>query len=395
MRKILSLILCLLLICTTAFASGISVIVDDGKLNMDVEPTVIDGRTFVPLRAIFEALDAQVSWIPETSSVLSRKGDITVNLTLGSNIMYVDGHEYILDVPAFAKDGRTLVPVRAVSEAYDCTVSWNSALNTVHIMSEEYPDWNIPPYSNTPYVAVNNNVPFFNIADYKPDFFEIYNTFDDSGRCTYVMAMLAKEGMPTEKRGDINSVKPTGWLNVKYDNVDGGYLYNRCHLIGFQLSGENANQYNLITGTRYMNTEGMLPFENMVADYIKETGNHVLYRVIPHFIENELVARGVFIEAMSVEDNGEGICFNVFCYNVQPGIEINYDDGSSKAVEPAFDSTMEPVAVTFILNTSTGKFHFPECSAVKKMNDKNREESSLSRDVIASKGYIPCGLCNP
>ena len=189
---------------------------------------------------------------------------------------------------------------------------------------------NLPSYDGIPYVAINGNIPYFSENEITDISFEHYEELDEFGRCTVAFASLGKDLMPTEERGKIGQIKPTGWQTVKYDFVDGKYLYNRCHLIGFQLSGENANERNLITGTRYMNTEGMLPFENMVADYIKETDNHVMYRVTPIFTEDNLLADGVLMEALSVEDNGDGICFNVFCYNVQPGVFINYTSGKSK-----------------------------------------------------------------
>lgn len=188
----------------------------------------------------------------------------------------------------------------------------------------------IPEFTDKPYVAINNNLPNFTEKDYTIKAFETYSKLDEIGRCGVAFACVGKETMPTQERGAIGNVKPSGWQTVKYDIVDGKYLYNRCHLIGYQLTAENANKQNLITGTRYMNIEGMLPFENMVADYIKETNHHVLYRVTPIFKENNLVVSGVQIEAKSVEDNGEGICFNVYVYNSQPGIEIDYATGESK-----------------------------------------------------------------
>ena len=192
-------------------------------------------------------------------------------------------------------------------------------------------DWRatLPEYSDSPYVIVNNNEPFFTENDMTADSFEYYGELDELGRCTVAYASIGKDLMPTEKRGSIGSVKPTGWHTVKYDIVDGKYLYNRCHLIGYQLTAENANKNNLITGTRYLNVDGMLLFENMVADYIKETNNHVLYRVTPIFTGDNLLADGVLMEAESVEDNGEGISYNVFCYNVQPGVKIDYVTGDS------------------------------------------------------------------
>ena len=187
----------------------------------------------------------------------------------------------------------------------------------------------IPSYSGSPYVVINNNEPNFTKEEMTTKAYEEYGDLDHLGRCTTVSANISKELMPTEKRGSIGSIKPTGWHTIKYDNIDGKYLYNRCHLIGYQLTGENANEKNLITCTRYMNTVGMLEFENKVADYIKETNNHVLYRVTPIFKDDNLLADGVQIEALSVEDQGEGIKFNVFVYNVQEGITIDYKTGDS------------------------------------------------------------------
>lgn len=192
---------------------------------------------------------------------------------------------------------------------------------------------NIPEISPDAYVVVNDNVPEFTEKELTDEAYEFYSELDSLNRCGYAMACIGRELMPTEERGSIGQVKPSGWHTVKYDFVDGKYLYNRCHLIGFQLTGENANEKNLITGTRYMNVEGMLPFENMVADYVKETGNHVLYRVTPVFDDNNLVARGVQMEAYSVEDSGEGISYNVFVYNKQPGVEIDYTTGESRLAE--------------------------------------------------------------
>lgn len=190
----------------------------------------------------------------------------------------------------------------------------------------------VPEFTDQPYVVINNNVPFFTDEEKETaDAFEYYSDLDDLGRCGVALANVCKELMPTGERGNIGQVKPTGWQTEKYDHVDGKYLYNRCHLIGFQLTGENANEKNLITGTRYMNVDGMLPFENMIDDYVDETENHVLYRVTPVFEGEELVARGVLMEAYSIEDQGEGICFNVYVYNNQPGVVIDYATGDSRA----------------------------------------------------------------
>lgn len=250
----------------------------------------------------------------------------------------------------------------------------------------------VPDYADEPYVVINNNEPEFAEEDMTTDSYEYYSELDSSGRCGVVEANLGVDLMPTEDRESIGQVKPSGWKTVKYDNVDGKYLYNRCHLIGFQLAGENANEKNLITGTRYMNTEGMLPFENMVADYIQETGNHVLYRVTPIFEGDNLVASGVQMEAKSVEDDGEGICFNVYVYNIQPGIEIDYATGESWTA--ASDDFTGEVA-TYILNTNNKKFHYEDCSSVSNMKDKNKQEYVGTREDLIKQGYEPCGNCSP
>lgn len=194
----------------------------------------------------------------------------------------------------------------------------------------------VPLYDGKAYTEINGNVPFFTDDELSDVSYEYYEELDALGRCGVCMASVGQDIMPNRERESIGDVKPTGWHTVKYEGlVDGNYLYNRCHLLGFQLTGENANRKNLITGTRYMNTEGMLPFENMVADYVKETGNHVMYRVTPLFDGDNLVADGVLMEAKSVEDNGADILFNVFCYNVQPGVSIDYATGESSLDESA------------------------------------------------------------
>lgn len=252
----------------------------------------------------------------------------------------------------------------------------------------------VPAYSGDAYAAVHDNIPYFTEADLTAISFEDYGELDALNRCGMVWASIGPDLMPTEERGPIGSVKPTGWQTVRYDGlVDGNYLYNRCHLIGFQLTGENANERNLITGTRYLNVEGMLPFEDMVADYIKETGNHVLYRVTPVFIGEELVARGVLMEGFSVEDGGEGICFCVFAYNVQPDIEIDYATGESWLAEMA--QTTGPEPVTYVLNTNTEKFHYPDCPSVENISAKNRRDFTGTREELVSQGYEPCGRCKP
>lgn len=218
---------------------------------------------------------------------------------------------------------------QTMAQNHDAPPSSSPAQETAPSASVPISPEDIPEYSGEPYVILNNNLPDFTEEDKTTASFEIYGDLDSLGRCTTAYANVGYDLMPTEKRGSISSVKPTGWHSVQYDHVDGKSLYNRCHLIGFQLTGENANKKNLITGTRYLNVEGMLPFENMIADYVKETNNHVLYRVTPIFQEDYLVADGVQMEAWSVEDDGEGICFHVFAYNVQPGVSIDYATGES------------------------------------------------------------------
>ena len=255
----------------------------------------------------------------------------------------------------------------------------------------------IPAYSGEPYVVLGDNVPDFSEAELTTTAYESYSPLDELGRCGVADANLCQALMPTEKRGDIGMIKPTGWHTVKYDWVDGKYLYNRCHLIGFQLAGENANERNLITGTRYLNVEGMLPFENMVADYIKETDHHVRYRVTPIYDGDNLVADGVRMEAQSVED--DEICYDVYVYNCQPRVTIDYATGESWAsTETPAAGTADELAgqrVDYVLNINTKKFHRPDCASVQKMQQSNREDYTGSRAALIEQGYTPCGSCKP
>ncbi len=258
----------------------------------------------------------------------------------------------------------------------------------------------VPDYSGDPYVEINDNQPEFTEEELTVAAYEEYSSLDELGRCGVAEACIGEELMPTEKRGDISVVIPSGWENQEYDIVEGGYLYNRCHLIGYQLTGENANEENLITGTRYMNTEGMLPFENLVADYVKETENHVMYRVTPIFEGEDLVASGVQMEAESVEDGGEGICFNVYVYNVQPDIVIDYATGDNWIAEEedagaGSRDAQESEEETYVLNTNTRKFHKADCSGAEDIKAKNREEYTGSREELIEEGYQPCGRCRP
>lgn len=256
----------------------------------------------------------------------------------------------------------------------------------------------IPAYSGEAYIAVNDNQPFFTQDELTTEAFEAYSELDSLGRCGTAYANICRELMPTEPRGEIGSVKPTGWQSVKYDFVDGKSLYNRCHLIGFQLAGENANPKNLITGTRYLNIEGMLPFENLVADYVKETDQHVLYRVTPVFQGQDLVARGVLMEGLSVEDSGEGVTFCVYAYNVQPGVDIDYATGDNRASDSqsAGDASQPDSSQgAYVLNISSKKFHLPSCGGVKDIKSENRQDYTGPRQALIDQGYQPCGRCKP
>ena len=282
----------------------------------------------------------------------------------------------------------------------------------------------IPEYSGSASVILNGNVPGFTADEITTSSFESYGDLDKLGRCTPATACIGKDLMPTEERQSIGDVRPTGWKQNKYPGLidtDPPFLYNRCHMIGFQLTGENANEKNLITGTRYMNVEGMLPYENEVADYVSSTGKHVMYRVTPVFTGKNLLCDGVQIEAYSVEDKGRGISFNVFCYNVQPGVDISYADGNNK-LSPDADKVVDknsfiitggdsgngsvrssagnevsdiPAGTTYVVNKNSGKFHYPSCDSVNDMKEKNKEYSTKTRDELINEGKKPCKRCNP
>ena len=324
-----------------------------------------------------EAISEEVSFPPETTTTnnsTSTKYDTTTTATTTT----------------------TVIPTTPTTRAVPVTTTTEIKAVAPPISLSD-----IPSYSGSPYVEVNGNTPFFD--DFPTDVFEIYSPLDFLGRCGVAYANICKDIMPTEPRGEIGMIKPSGWQTIKYNGlIDGNYLYNRCHLIGYQLAGENANERNLITGTRYMNTVGMEPFENKIANYVESYNVHVLYRVTPIFDGNNLVASGVLMEAYSLEDDGSGIKFCVFCYNVQPGIGINYANGESWLLEePASEAPAEVPDrsvsndQTYILNTNTKKFHYPTCSSVKQMKDKNKQEYSGTREEVISMGYDPCQNCNP
>lgn len=274
----------------------------------------------------------------------------------------------------------------------------------------------IPPFDASPYYVVNDNMPFFTPDAIITSSYEFYSDLDELSRCGACFACISIDMMPTTEREGIGMIKPSGWQLSKYDFVDGKYLFNRCHLIGYQLTGENANLNNLITGTRYMNIQGMLPYENKTADYIRSTGNHVMYRVTPIFEGNNLVATGVLMEGYSVEDDGQGICFNVFCYNSQPGVIIDYANGENRLDESSdiiildsfVEDTDEPPVIdrdmpdnsdeqsqTYILNKNTKKIHYPWCSSVDDMAEHNKQEFTGDINEVISQGYSPCKRCNP
>lgn len=251
----------------------------------------------------------------------------------------------------------------------------------------------IPEFSGKGYVVINNNVPYFTEEDYTTESYETYGNLDSLGRCTSCIACIGKDLMPTEERSQISSVKPTAWHYDKYDFIDGELLYNRCHLIAYQLTAENVNEENLITGTHYLN-ETMQKFEHLAGDYVRETGNHVLYRVTPIFVGDDLLCRGLLMEGYSVEDKGHAVQFNVFCYNVQPKVSIDYASGDNvKAGESLEDKANEEN--TYILNVKSKKFHRPDCEGVEDIYKGNRQTYTGTRAKLVKDGYIPCGICQP
>lgn len=263
-------------------------------------------------------------------------------------------------------------------------------------------------FKGEPYAIINDNKPEFSENELKlKDGYEKYPKLDSLGRCKTVIAKVGPETMPTEDRKGIGMIKPTGWHTVRYDNlISDKYLYNRCHLIGFQLAGENANENNLITGTRYLNVEGMLPFEDQVADYVKSTSNHVIYKVSPIYKGDNLVASGVQMQAYSVEDSGKGVSFNVYCYNAQPGIIINYATGDSReSGEKVSENKKEElnsngtkdadanIKKQYVVNTNTGKYHDASCKSIKSIKGKNKKVMNTNKKTLESQGYEPCGNC--
>ena len=367
--------------------NGVETSIDEGR---DTAPVIVNDRILVPIRAIIEAFGGNVVWDGITKTIDLSIDNQNIVLRIGNNIAFVNGRSETLDVPPEVINERVMLPIRFVAEGFNFGVAWDNETKTVSIISNTFDDAEytrlmkiLPDYSGTPYTVINDNKPFFEDYEIIDGSFEYYSFLDELGRCDVCMASVGTDLMPTEERESISSVKPTGWENEKYSHVDGGYLYNRCHLIGFQLTGENANERNLITGTRYLNVDGMLPFENMVDDYVERTGNNVMYRVTPVFSNNNLVADGVLLEAYSVEDDGRGLSFCVYCYNVQPGVEIDYATGKNTLSKNDFlsDSGVN------VYRTYTGKrYHINE-----ECGGKNSYSVTLEDAVGA--GLTPCERC--
>lgn len=425
MKRIINIFIALLLSCVTVSVPVmadnntadivVSLQIDNPIMEINGEeteidagrgtvPIITDGRTLVPIRAIVEAFDGTAEWEEDTRSVLLHMEDDTIRLVIDSRVAYLNNEAQLLDTVPTVVNGRTMLPIRFVAEGFNLGVAWNNETRTVSVIrnsfdSEEYQNLMsvLPAYSGEPYTEINNNMPLFKDYEIIDGSFEYYSTLDELGRCDVCMASISDELMPTEARESISSVTPTGWQNAAYDTVEGRYLYNRCHLIGFQLTGENANNKNLITGTRYLNVEGMLPFENMVADYIEETGNSVMYRSTPVFSGDNLVADGVLLEGYSIEDKGSGVSFCVYCYNVQPTVIIDYATGANslisenagfteKVTEERGESS-DNASGTRVYRTPSGKrYHFdPDCGG------KNSYEVTFEQAVGA--GLTPCSKC--
>jgi len=383
--------------------NGVETEIDLGR---GTKPIVMHGRTLVPIRAIIEAFGGEVGWDGSSRSVLLTLGDDTIKLGINSNVAYLNDSAKVIDVAPTIINNRTMLPIRFVAESFNLGVAWNGNTKTVSIIRNRFDDneYNalmsvLPEYSGQAYTQINNNVPFFKDYEIIKGSFEYYSELDEFGRCDVCFASIAADIMPTAERESISSVTPTGWINATYDNVDGKYLYNRCHLIGYQLTGENANERNLITGTRYLNVDGMLPFENEIAEYIEKTGNRVVYRSTPVFTGNNLVADGVLLEAYSVEDNGKGISFCVYCYNVQPDIIIDYATGESsiekgKITIPTIEvpdnsgaENSDDVTVSGVYRTPSGKkYHFDaDCGG--------KNSFAISLNEAERVGLTPCSKC--
>lgn len=329
-----------------------------------------------------------------------------------------------LSAKAFADDGNAAAAFANKGAAAETLPSASTVSGTDFLAAlDAYVAAN-PTADEGDYVEIDDNTPSFTVDDATTDAFQSFSQLDRLGRCGTAYACLGPETLPTDVRGDISEIHPSGWVQNFYDFIEGESLYNRSHLIAHCLSGQDANERNLITGTRHFNADVMEPIEAMVLNYIEQTGNHVLYRVTPVFEGDELVARGVQIEALSMEDGGQGVSLNVFLRNIQPGVAIDYATGNNWADEvatagswstlaPANAAALAPIStaaasdqanstaddtpatVTYVVNKNTGKFHYPSCSSVPKIKAKNRMDSNQTRDELIAQGYVPCKNCNP
>lgn len=338
-----------------------------------------------------------------------------------------------LSAKAFADDGNAAAAFATKGAAADTLPSASTVSGTDFLTALDAYVASNPAADEGDYIEIDNNTPSFTADDATTDAFQSFSQLDWLGRCGTAYACLGPETLPTEVRGDISEIHPSGWVQNFYDFIEGESLYNRSHLIAHCLSGQDANEQNLITGTRHFNADVMEPIEAMVLNYIEQTGNHVLYRVTPVFEGDELVARGVQIEALSMEDGGQGVSLNVFLRNIQPGVAIDYATGNNWADETATADSWSasaatsspstsasagvtplapiseaaaseqatsaaddtPATVTYVVNKNTGKFHYPSCSSVPKIKAKNRMDSNQTRDELIAQGYVPCKNCNP
>lgn len=362
-------------------AAQISIKVNEEYIVSDAAPVIYNDRVLVPARAVMEAIGAEVEWNEDAGQVLVMRNGTFVTIKVGDNHVFRNNSCIETDVSASIINDRTFIPVRAITEAFDCGVEWDGDTKTVTVKDGYAPFYSssVPVWTGEAYADVGDGKADFTENDKNTVVFENYSKRDNLGRCRTAYANLCEELKPDEKRSDISSVTPTGWNNSFYNCVPGGWLYNRCHLIGYQLAGENDNADNLITGTRYLNNNGMLPFENKIAKYIKESGNHVLYRVTPVFTGAYLLADGVRLEAYSVEDGGVGIDFDVFCYNVQPDISLNYETGEN--------------GVHYILNTVAQKYHKLDCELIRVIYINDKKDYYGKEDWLEKNNFQPCKRC--
>lgn len=432
-KKILSFVLvCAVLLSLTvsAFASGAVLspqrLVVDGK-NIACEKYNIGGSNYFKLRDLAFLLNGtktqfSVGWdvgkrtvsittgrsyTPNGSELNVTGPDKSNTAVLSAQTILFDGEEK-QSISVYNIGGNNYFKLRDLGDIVGFGVDYDAGTNTVIVDSMPKNGaflQTIPAYSDVPYVILNDNQPGFSDAEKTTDSYERYSTLDALGRCGAAFANVGTDLMPTQDREEIGMIRPSGWQTVRYDDlIEDKYLYNRCHLIAFCLTGENANEQNLITGTRYFNVSGMLPFETMVAAYVRRTDNHVLYRATPVFYGNQLVAQGVQLEGWSVEDAGKGICFNVFVYNVQPGVEIDYRTGNSgrsengcKTSDSDADMSLQPGSdgMHYVANLNSKVFHYPERSSVGAMSPKNRQDFYGDRKELINQDFRPCGRCNP